>query len=52
MAISKTYKKIYISIPAVSLPIYPWDFIEYYVKKGDVVKQGDKIFVLQAMKMG
>lgn len=52
MAISKVYKKIYISIPAGEVyPFIPGTVLKYYVKEGDVVQQGDKIFVLQAMKM-
>ncbi len=49
---NKVYKKIYVTIPAGEMyPFIPGTVLSFYVKVGDVVKQGDKIFVLQAMKM-
>ncbi|MEI6348336.1 MAG: biotin/lipoyl-containing protein [Bacteroidota bacterium] len=52
MAINKTYKRIYISVPAGEIyPFIPGAVLSYYVNVGDVVAKGDKLFVLQAMKM-
>lgn len=49
---NKVYKKIYITIPAGEIyPFIPGTLLKFYVKEGDSVKQGDPIFVLQAMKM-
>jgi biotin carboxyl carrier protein len=52
MANSKVYKRIYLSVPAGEMyPFIPGSIVSFYVNVGDVVKQGDKVFILQAMKM-
>ncbi len=49
---SKVYKKIYVTIPAGEIyPFIPGTVLKLYVKVGDIVNQGDRVFVLQAMKM-
>lgn len=52
MANSKVYKRIYLSVPAGEMyPFIPGSIVSFHVNVGDEVKQGDKVFVLQAMKM-
>jgi len=52
MATTKVYKKIYVTIPAGEIyPFIPGTILSFAVKEGDIVKKGDHIFVLQAMKM-
>jgi biotin carboxyl carrier protein len=49
---NKVYKKIYVTIPAGEIyPFIPGTVLKLYVKEGDIVNQGDRVFVLQAMKM-
>ncbi len=49
---NKVYKKIYVTIPAGEIyPFIPGTILSFHVKEGDAVKQGDQLFVLEAMKM-
>ncbi len=46
------YRKVYIlADPGFIYPFIPGTIISYFVEKGDVVKKGDKLFILEAMKM-
>lgn len=50
--IKQTYRKVYIlDNPGNIYPFIPGTIISFAVKIGDVVKKGDKLFVLEAMKM-
>ncbi len=48
----QTYRKVYIlADPGLIYPFIPGTIISYFVKKGDSIKKGDKLFILEAMKM-
>lgn len=50
--IKQTYRKVYIlDNPGNIYPFIPGTVISFYVKIGDTVKIGQKLFVLEAMKM-
>jgi biotin carboxyl carrier protein len=49
---NKVYRKIYVlSDPGLIYPFIPGTVISFFVKKGDKVKKGDELFILEAMKM-
>jgi biotin carboxyl carrier protein len=49
---NKIYRKIYVlSDPGLIYPFIPGTVNSFFVKKGDKVKKGDQLFILEAMKM-
>lgn len=48
----KVYRKVYITVDEGFIyPFIPGTILDIYVKKGDKIEIGDKLYVLEAMKM-